>query len=211
MEHRQHIARVKRRAYLEWEYWGKPVPSFGDHDPRLLIVGLAPGAHGANRTGRIFTGDSSGDLLYRTLHSQGFCNQPTSESRNDGLVLYGTYITAALHCVPPQNKPLTEEIRNCRNYLLEELTLLQNIRVVVALGTIAWRAFWDSYHTVAGTSPSPRPKFGHGTETDVGPGTTLIGSYHPSRQNTQTGRLSPAMFEAVFRRARRILETTAKG
>jgi uracil-DNA glycosylase family 4 len=210
VEHRQYIARVKRRAYLDWEYWGKPVPSFGNQKPRLLIVGLAPGAHGANRTGRIFTGDSSGDLLYRTLYSQGFCNQPESTARNDGLELQETYITAVLHCVPPQNKPLSEEIRNCQAYLLEELGLIENIQVVVALGAIAWRVFWDSYHLKAGTPAAPRPKFGHGKELVVGSNVTLIGSYHPSRQNTQTGRLSPAMFEDVFRRARQILAPDTK-
>ena len=205
VEHREQIARTKRRAYLDWDYWGKAVPSFGTSKARLLVVGLAPGAHGANRTGRIFTGDSSGDLLYSTLYRQGFSNQPHSRDKNDGLELYDTYITAALHCVPPQNKPHREEILTCQPFLAGELEILDRIGVIVALGGIAWKAALDSWVAIGGRVPSPRPKFGHGHESELGEKTLLIGSYHPSRQNTQTGRLTTEMFESVFSRARQVI------
>ncbi len=201
VEHRETVARTKRRAYREWDYWGQPVPSFGHLEARLLIVGLAPAAHGANRTGRMFTGDSSGDLLYATLYKYGFCSQPHSRDVHDGLSLDQTYITAALHCVPPQNRPLKSEILNCRRHLKEELALLTEVRVVVALGAIAWRAYLDSRQELGRRLPSPLPRFAHGAEVRLHPMTVLLASYHPSRQNTQTGRLTVEMFETVFRRA----------
>jgi len=207
VEHRENVARTKRRAYLDWDYWGQPVPSFGTVRARFLIVGLAPGAHGANRTGRIFTGDSSGDLLYATLYNCGFSNQPHSRNIDDGLLLYDTYITAALHCVPPQNKPLRNEILTCQRYLTQELALLEQVRVVVALGGIAWKAYLDSWLELGRHLPSPLPTFGHNKETTLDGRILLIGSYHPSRQNTQTGRLTVEMFESVFRGASRVLKS----
>jgi uracil-DNA glycosylase family 4 len=194
--HCAEVAQTKRRAYRDWEYWGKPVPSFGDPDARLLIVGLAPGAHGANRTGRMFTGDSSGDFLYSVLHETGFATQPTSASRDDGLQLVDAYITASAHCAPPDNKPATEELRNCRPYLEHELSLLKNVRVVVALGRVAF----DTYLAIAGE----RRLFAHGAVHDTAP--TLISSYHPSQQNTSTGRLTRDMFLDVFLKARAAVE-----
>lgn len=193
-EHCQEVARVKRRAYRDQEYWGRPVPSFGDPKAELLIVGLAPGAHGANRTGRMFTGDRSGDFLYKVLFDTGFASQPDALHRNDGLALRNAWITASAHCAPPDNKPLPEEIRNCRGFLLEELRLLKRIKVVVALGRIAF----DNYLTAAG--PRPGAVFAHGAESDTG-GPLLIACYHPSQQNTQTGRLTEPMMRAVFDRA----------
>lgn len=206
VDFRSQVAQTKRRAYLKWDYWGKPVPSFGSDSARLLIVGLAPGAHGANRTGRIFTGDSSGDLLYATLHGCGFCNQPESTHKDDGLQLSDTYITAALHCVPPQNKPLRTELQTCQSYLTQELLLLKRIRVVVALGGIAWKGFLNSWRTAGKRLPAGHPRFSHGMEVRLNGKTHLIGSYHPSRQNTQTGRLTVEMFEGIFKRARQLLE-----
>jgi len=188
------IARVKRRAYRDQVYWGKPVPSFGDPQAHVLIVGLAPGAHGANRTGRMFTGDKSGEFLYRALYETGFASQPTSVSRDDGLVLTGVYIAASAHCAPPDNKPTREELRNCRPYLERELSLLKNVRVVVALGRIAF----DTYLSVIGE----RAKFGHNVVHEFSP--ILIGSYHPSQQNTSTGKLTAQMLREVFEEARRL-------
>jgi uracil-DNA glycosylase family 4 len=188
------IARVKRRAYRDQVYWGKPVPSFGDPQARVLIVGLAPGAHGANRTGRMFTGDKSGEFLYRALYETGFASQPTSVSRDDGLILTGAYIAASAHCAPPDNKPTREELRNCRPYLEHELRLLKNVRVVVALGRIAF----DTYLSVIGE----RAKFGHNVVHRFSP--ILIGSYHPSQQNTSTGKLTAGMLREVFEQARKL-------
>ncbi len=202
-DHCTAIARVKRRAYVHWNYWGKPVPSFGDPGARLLILGLAPGAHGANRTGRMFTGDRSGDFLYRVLHATGFATKATSVSRDDGLELRDAYITASARCAPPGNKPLPEELANCRPYLERELDLLSNVKVVVALGRIAF----DTYlriqkHRGAIASRSPYP-FGHGLAHRLTP--VLIGSFHPSQQNTSTGRLTEAMLRSVFEMARALL------
>jgi uracil-DNA glycosylase family 4 len=205
VDHRERVARVKRKAYQDWDYWGQPVPSFGSETARLVIVGLAPGAHGANRTGRIFTGDSSGDLLYATLYRCGFCNHPSSTHADDGLQLIDTYITAALHCVPPQNKPLRAELQACQGYLEREMAFLENVRVVVTLGGIAWKAFLDSWLKLGRFLSSPRPKFGHKAEFDLDERILLIGSYHPSRQNTQTGRLTVEMFKSVFERAKKVI------
>lgn len=202
-EHSRAIAETKRRAYLDWTYWGKPVPSFGDPKARVLILGLAPGAHGANRTGRMFTGDRSGDFLYRSLHAAGFASQPDSSSRDDGLRLRDAYITASAHCAPPDNKPLPEEFRNCRPYLERELDALARIAVVVALGKIAF----DTYLAILkdrGVIPSRGAfAFGHNLVHRIAKGyPLLLSSYHPSQQNTSTGKLTQAMLDEVFLRAR---------
>jgi len=272
---REQVAREKVRRFADQSYWGKPVPSFGDSDARLLVVGLAPAAHGGNRTGRIFTGDSSGDWLYRALHRAGFANQPTSVHRGDGLALRDCYITAVIHCAPPGNKPLPEEIRNCRAYLDREFRLLDRTRVIVALGRIAFDAVVSrlqpatagaklsantsgsrlspntpgsrlpSPNTPGSRLPSPntpdgnrgivkvqptsggqllspntpdgsrgmvkvqpaRPKFAHGAEYCLQNGITLIASFHPSQQNTFTGKLTEAMLDAVFSRARILIDS----
>jgi uracil-DNA glycosylase family 4 len=204
-DHCRKVAREKRRAYLDWRYWGKPVPPFGAARPRLLVVGLAPGAHGANRTGRIFTGDSSGDWLYRAMHAAGFANQPTSTDRGDGLRLVEARVTCAVRCAPPGNRPAPGEIANCLPYMAEELRACRDLRVVIALGRIALDATVRAW-AVAGRPPfSPRPLFRHGGEAVAPDGTTLLVSYHPSRQNTQTGKLTRGMFDRVFGRARKIL------
>ncbi|MBM3811429.1 MAG: uracil-DNA glycosylase [Acidimicrobiia bacterium] len=204
-EHCREVARVKRRAYLDWDYWGQPVPSFGDPGARLLIVGLAPGAHGANRTGRMFTGDSSGELLYRVLHGCGFASQPESRNASDGLTLIDAYITAAARCAPPGNKPSPAELHACRPYLHREIGLLRNVQVVVALGRIAF----DAYLTVlaeANRIASKAPyTFAHNKTHRTGKADPiLISSYHPSQQNTSTGRLTEAMLRAVFQRAKKL-------
>jgi uracil-DNA glycosylase family 4 len=203
------VARVKRRAYRDWEYWGRPVPSFGDSRAELLIVGLAPGAHGSNRTGRMFTGDMSGNVLYRVLHKTGFATQPTSVSRDDGQRLIDAYITAVARCAPPGNKPTREEIANCRPYLERELDLLRNVKVVVALGRVAF----DNYLGILQKRGLIRSRaafaFGHNRMFETAPGQpALIASYHPSQQNTSTGKLTEEMLAAVFRRARKIVEAT---
>ena len=202
-EHCSQIAEVKRRAYRDQTYWGRPVPSFGDHQARALIVGLAPGAHGANRTGRMFTGDSSGDFLYRVLHRTGFASQPQSVSRDDGLSLRGLYITASAHCAPPGNKPSPQEIRNCRPYLIRELEQLKNLRVVVALGKIAFDNYLETLKEL-GIIRSRAPfVFGHNRHFTVAPDfPILLSSYHPSQQNTSTGKLTEKMLVDVFRKAR---------
>ncbi|PWU11379.1 MAG: uracil-DNA glycosylase [Terriglobia bacterium] len=202
-EHSAEVAKIKRRAYRDWDYWGKPVPAFGDPEARLLILGLAPAAHGANRTGRMFTGDRSGEWLYRALFATGFASQPFSVSREDGLELRGAFITAAARCAPPDNKPTPEELRNCRGYLHRELRLLKNVKVVVALGRIAF----DHYLALLkdqGTIPSRAGfVFGHNRQFTVAPGEpVLVSSYHPSQQNTSTGKLTEEMLLDVFRRAR---------
>ncbi|MBI3782551.1 MAG: uracil-DNA glycosylase [Deltaproteobacteria bacterium] len=204
VDYRQRVACEKRRAFSAWEYWGRPVPSFGDRRARLLIVGLAPAAHGGNRTGRIFTGDRSGDWLYGTLHRFGFANQPVSTDRDDGLVLSDAYVTAAAHCAPPDNKPTKEEFANCQLYLERELELLSAVRVIVALGAIAFGSVLRAWSVAGRTLPQPKPRFGHDAAYDIG--VTLIGSYHPSQRNTQTGFLTQPMFDAVFARARSLLK-----
>jgi uracil-DNA glycosylase family 4 len=202
-EHCSEMARVKRRAYLGWEYWGKPVPSFGDPDARVLILGLAPGAHGSNRTGRPFTGDRSGDLLYRVLHTTGFASQPESTSRQDGQQLTGVFITAAVRCAPPGNKPVPEEIRRCRGFLERELDLLPNLRVVVALGKIAFDVYLSILRDRGVIRSRSAFVFGHNVLYRIGPGhPALISSYHPSQQNTSTGKLTEKMLLEVFRKAR---------
>lgn len=203
--HRERVAREKVKRYREWDYWGKPVPSFGDPQARLLIIGLAPAAHGGNRTGRVFTGDRSGDWLYEALYAAGFTNQPTSVHKDDGLQLRDCYITAAVHCAPPDNKPLPEEFAACRPYLLQELTLLRQVRVVVALGQVAFAAYLTARRELGLAVPSPVPRFGHGRVFSLD-GTILLGCYHPSQQNTFTGRLTREMFLAVFRNAQKLLE-----
>lgn len=204
--HREEVARVKRRMYLDWDYWGRPLPSFGDPEARLLILGLAPAAHGGNRTGRMFTGDSSADFLFRTLHRFGFASAPTSRRRDDGLTLHDAYITAALRCAPPANKPLRDELASCEPYLLEELSLLREVRVVLGLGKIAFDAYLRSCTARGLSLPSPRPKFGHDVSYPMPDGTRLVGAYHPSRQNTQTGRLTVEAFDDVFEGVKRLLE-----
>jgi uracil-DNA glycosylase len=206
VQHREEVARRKRRMYLDWDYWGKPLPSFGDSGARLLVVGLAPAAHGGNRTGRMFTGDRSGDWVFGTLHRFGFASSPDSQRRDDGLTLSDAYITAALHCAPPANKPAPEEMASCRTYLLRELELLTQVQVVVALGKIAFDAYLGTRPLRGLPVPSPRPRFGHNLEYRLEGGPVLIGCYHPSQQNTQTGRLTQEMFNGVFRRAQELLD-----
>ncbi|NPA06583.1 MAG: uracil-DNA glycosylase [Chloroflexi bacterium] len=202
---RETVARVKRRAYREETYWGRPVPGFGDRQGRVLVVGLAPGAHGANRTGRMFTGDASGAFLYAALYRAGFANQPTSRHRGDGLRLRDMYITAVVRCVPPKNRPTAAEIRACVPYLAEEIQLMQpRLRVIVALGRIAFDGVRRAY-AILGQS-LPRWPFVHAARYALGPeGPYLIASYHPSRQNTQTGRLTSAMFDRVWQQVRALL------
>jgi uracil-DNA glycosylase family 4 len=193
------VAREKRRAYRDQPYWGRPVPGMGDADARVLMVGLAPGAHGANRTGRMFTGDGSGDFLIPVLHRAGFASQPTSTHAGDGLALRGLYLAAAAHCAPPANKPTPAEIANCRPYLVRHLALLPNVRVILLLGKIGFDAVLAALAERGVAVPRPRPAFAHGAEHGLGP-YTLVCSYHPSRQNTQTGRLTRAMLDAVLAR-----------
>jgi len=203
--HREEVARVKRRQYRDEVYWARPLPGFGDHQARLLIVGLAPAAHGGNRTGRLFTGDRSGDFLFEALHATGFANQPTSIHRDDGLALRDAFMTPVCRCAPPANKLLPSEILNCRQYLLRELALLTDVRVVVALGKIAMDGFLGAWAAAGKRVPSPRPRFGHAAEHHIDDRTTLLCSYHPSQQNTFTGKLTQSMLRAVFRRAAHIL------
>jgi len=204
--HCSEVARVKRRAYRDWEYWGRPVPAFGDARAELLIVGLAPGAHGSNRTGRMFTGDVSGNVLSPVLHKTGFASRSESVSRDDGQRLINAYITAVARCAPPANKPTRAEIANCRPYLERELDLLPNVKAVVALGRVAF----DGYLSILRDRGMIRSRaafaFGHNRMFETGPGQpVLISSYHPSQQNTSTGKLTEEMLTAVFRRARKVL------
>lgn len=199
---RHQVAREKRASFSEDAYWGRPLTGFGDVRAKVLVLGLAPAAHGGNRTGRIFTGDRSGDWLFRALHRAGYANQPTSVHRDDGLKLSGCYVTAAVRCAPPANKPTPQERNNCLPYLVSELELLKRVRVIVTLGSFAWdaalRALAERGHTA-----KPKPRFGHLAEAIVGP-YVLLGSYHPSQQNTFTGKLTEPMLDAVFSRAREL-------
>ncbi len=207
VEHCRQVAATKRRAYRDWDYWGRPVPSFGDPQARLLLVGLAPGAHGANRTGRMFTGDSSGDFLYDALHETGFASQPTSTSRADGLVLRDCYITAAVRCAPPQNRPTREEFAACRSYLEREIALLSRVRAVVALGRLALESYLAVLRDGGARIRARDRPFVHGAcydSPDGGP--ALLCSYHPSQQNTRTGRLTRPMLIAVLEGAREVLD-----
>ena len=197
VEWRELVAREKRAAFRDWDYWGRPIPGFGDPAARVLILGLAPAAHGANRTGRMFTGDRSGDFLFAALHRTGFANQPTSVHRDDGLALIDCWITAAVRCAPPANKPLPEERERCSHWLERELELLGPPRVVICLGAFAWEAALRTPALADGPPPRPRPRFGHGAEHG-----RLLGCFHPSQQNTFTGKLTPAMLDAVLLRAR---------
>jgi uracil-DNA glycosylase family 4 len=209
--YRAEVGRVKRRAYRDWDYWAKPVPGFGDSRARLLLIGLAPGAHGANRTGRMFTGDSSGDFLYGVLHATGFASQPTSVSRDDGLSLIDAYIGAVARCAPPDNKPLPEEIRNCRPYLEREIELLKRIEVVVALGRLAFDQYLGILRDQGKIARRSGFVFAHNAAHETGPGQpVLISSYHPSQQNTSTGKLTEPMFRAVFDKARERINSVAR-
>jgi uracil-DNA glycosylase family 4 len=197
------VARVRRRAYAGHEYWGKPVPSFGDGQARVLVLGLAPGAHGSNRTGRPFTGDGSGDFLYPVLHEAGFASQARATSRDDGMKLRGMWISAVVRCAPPANKPTPSELRNCAPWLEEEIALLPELRVVVCLGKIAFDGFLNHQLRAGRIAARAGFEFGHGAQYAMPGGITLLASYHPSLQNTNTGKLTRAMFLDVFQRARR--------
>lgn len=202
--HCAEVARVRRRAYADWEYWGRPVPSFGDPEARVLALGLAPGAHGSNRTGRMFTGDGSGDFLFPVLHAAGFASQPTATSRDDGMKLSGLWIGAVARCAPPGNKPTIEELRNCSPWLDEEMRLLKNLRVVVCLGRIAFAGLLAHAARTGKLTVRTGLVFAHGAEYELPGGLIAIASYHPSLQNTNTGKLTRAMLLKVFKRARKL-------
>ncbi|GAC1686283.1 MAG: uracil-DNA glycosylase family protein [Candidatus Acidiferrum sp.] len=203
--YREKVARDKRRAYRDWTYWGKPVPGFGDAKAELLLLGLAPGAHGSNRTGRMFTGDRSGDFLYAALHKAGIANQATSLHRDDGLQLSGAYISATARCAPPGNKPLPGELRNCAGYLERELEILRP-KAILALGKIAWDGYLEILKRDGRIASRAAYRFGHGAEVELPAGAPrLFGVYHPSQQNTQTGRVTAAMYAQVFKRVRSFL------
>jgi uracil-DNA glycosylase family 4 len=205
VEYRERIGREKRRAYLDWDYWAKPVPGFGDPNARVLILGLAPGAHGSNRTGRPFTGDSSGNFMYPVLHRTGFASQARATHVGDGLELTDAYITAAVRCAPPDNKPTPLEIANCAPFLDRELSAMKNVKIVVALGRIGFDAYLN-YLKRRGVLKLKSPYlFGHGLSYNMPDGTILLTSYHPSNQNTNTGKLTEEMFTEIFRRVRKLL------
>jgi uracil-DNA glycosylase len=205
VEYREKVAREKRRAFRDWTYWGRPVPGFGDPRAELFILGLAPAAHGANRTGRVFTGDRSGEFLYAALHKTGFANQPSSLHRDDGLTLKNAFIAATVRCAPPANKPLPSEMLNCRGYLERELALVRP-KVVLALGKIAWDAYLDVLKSQGVIRSRAKFVFAHGAVAKLpGSGPRLVGVYHPSQQNTQTGRVTPAMYRKVLSRVRQML------
>ncbi len=208
VRYREQVARVKKREFSDWDYWGKPLPGVGDPHAELLVLGLAPAAHGGNRTGRMFTGDSSGRWLMRALYRAGFASQPTSERRDDDLTLRNAYITAAVRCAPPDNRPTRRELATCSEYLRAELTLLRRVRVVVALGQIAFESFLRLAQESGAALPRPRPKFRHAAAYRLGTFAPLviIASYHPSRQNTQTGRLTEGMLDRIFQLVRQHLE-----
>jgi uracil-DNA glycosylase family 4 len=200
---REHVVAEKAPRFAEETYWGRPLPGIGDPEARVFVLGLAPAAHGGNRTGRIFTGDRSGAFLIAALHATGFANQPTSTRADDGLTLTGIYVAAAVRCAPPMNRPTTIERDNCAPFLARELAALSKVRVIVALGAFAWDAALRTIVNDAGPTTRPRPRFGHGTEATIGPH-RVIGSFHPSQRNTFTGRLTLPMLEAVLRRAREL-------
>lgn len=202
---REQASKDPPRRYRGERYWAKPIPGFGDPRAGLLVVGLAPAAHGGNRTGRVFTGDRSGDWLYGALHKYGFANQPNSDHLKDGLHLSNCYVTAAVRCAPPANKPLREEFDNCQPYLAQEILLLREVRVVIALGKIAFDSYLKAYWDNGGTRLKPRPGFGHGATVQLNGNLTLLASYHPSQQNTFTGKLTREMFHGIFDRAKKIL------
>jgi uracil-DNA glycosylase family 4 len=206
---REEQARVKVARFRDETYWGRPIPGYGDPEARILLVGLAPAAHGGNRTGRVFTGDASGDFLWRALHAVGLADRPVSRRASDGLELHGVRVVAAVRCAPPANKPTLQEQAACRPYLVRELTLLHALRVIVPLGGIGWDATLRSLAGLDHHSPAPRARFAHGAEAVLGP-YTLVGSYHPSQQNTFTRRLTPPMMEAVFARAASLAGLTAR-
>jgi len=208
-EHCRRVAEERKREFRDQVYWGLPVPGFGDPGAHLLVVGLAPAAHGGNRTGRVFTGDSSGDWLYEALHRFGFASQPQSVSRDDGQRLTGVYVTAAARCAPPANRPTREELMRCRPFLAAELALLRRVRVVLALGGVAHEAWLRASGWWERMPARERPRFAHGAEATLPDGCVLVASYHPSRQNTNTGRLTRPMWYAVFRRARKLADGEA--
>ena len=203
--YREMIGREKRRAYMDWEYWAKPVPGFGDPKARVLLLGLAPGAHGSNRTGRPFTGDASGNFMYPILFGTGFASQPNAERLDDGMKLIDCYITAAVRCAPPDNKPTPEEISACAPYLDRELAALKNLKVVVALGKIGFEAYLNLVKRQGFGIAKKDYVFGHAAEYKMPNGVTLLASYHPSNQNTATGKLTPKMFKDIFLRAKALL------
>ncbi len=204
--YREQVGREKRRAYLDWDYWARPVPGFGDPHAHVLVLGLAPGAHGSNRTGRPFTGDQSGKFMYPILYKVGFANQPIADRRGDGLKLIDCYITAAVRCAPPDNKPLLSELANCSSYLDREFAILKNVNVVVALGKIAFDAYLGYLKRNRILATTAGFKFRHAAQYEIPNGITLLASYHPSNQNTATGKLTAAMFEEVFLTAKRLSE-----
>jgi len=211
VEYREKVAREKRRAFREWTYWGRPVPGFGDPRAELFILGLAPGAHGSNRTGRMFTGDRSGEFLYAALHKAGFANQASSLDRNDDLILKNVFIAAAVRCAPPANKPLPSEVVNCRGYLERELALLKP-KIILALGKIAWDAYLDILKSEGVIASRAKFAFAHGAVAKLPrAGPRLVGVYHPSQQNTQTGKLTPAMYARVLNHIRKILRDDSTG
>jgi uracil-DNA glycosylase len=209
VKHREAVAAAPPRRYQGERYWAKPLPGFGDPRARLLLVGLAPAANGGNRTGRMFTGDRSGDWLFDALHHAGFASQPTSERRGDGLELLDAYITAAVRCAPPDNKPTLDEFARCAPYLITELGMLTRVRVVVGLGRIGWQAYLRGRLALGAPRTRPAPTFGHGAITRFDDGVTLIATYHPSQQNTFTGKLTRPMLRGIFETARRLLERDA--
>lgn len=204
--YRREVAREKVKRFKDWDYWGRPIPGFGDSKAQVYVLGLAPAAHGGNRTGRVFTGDRSGDWLYEALYAFGFANQPESLSRGDGLTLQNCYVAAAVRCAPPANKPTKEEFETCRSFVIEELGLLHRVQVVVALGKMAFDEYVRTCQSMGNKIPSPRPKFSHGAEYVLPEHVMLLGSYHPSQQNTFTGTLTRPMFHAVFQRAKTLVE-----
>ena len=204
--YRREVAKEKVKRFKDWDYWGRPIPGFGDPKAQLYVLGLAPAAHGGNRTGRVFTGDRSGDWLYEALHAFGFANQPESTHREDGLSLQNCFVAAAVRCAPPANKPTKEEFETCRSFIVEELKLLCQIQVVVALGKIAFDEYLRTCKSMGNALPSPRLKFSHGAEYVLPWQVTLLGSYHPSQQNTFTGTLTHRMFHSVFQRAKKIID-----